>query len=64
MILQYAHYIRDLVIKNAGFTPEILATVKVGINGREYKNFVNPDLNLSNLKSFEASYKWVEPFKN
>ena len=64
MILQYAHYIRDLVIKNAGFTPELLATIKVGINGREYKYFVKPDLNLSNLKTFEASYKWVEPFKD
>ena len=64
MILQYAHYIRNLVISNAGFTPELLASIKIGINGREYKDLVKPNLNLSELKTFEASYKWVEPFKN
>ena len=39
MILQFSHYIRDLVIKNAGFKPEILVTIKVGINGRPYQSF-------------------------
>ena len=63
MILQYAHYIRDLVIKNAGFTPELLVTVKVGINGRDYKDLVRPDFDLSKSESFEDSYKWVTPYK-
>ena len=63
MILQYAHYIRDLVIKNAGFTPELLATIKVGINGREYKYLLKPNLDLSKLTTFEESYKWVIPFR-
>ena len=63
MILQYAHYIRDLVIKNAGFTPELLATIKVGINGREYRYLLKPNLDLSKLTTFEESYKWVIPFR-
>ena len=63
MILQYAHYIRDLVIKNAVFTPELLATIKVGINGREYKYLLKPNLDLSKLTTFEESYKWVIPFR-
>ena len=63
MILQYAHYIRDLVIKNAGFTPELLATIKVGINGREYNYLLKPNLDLSKLAAFEESYKWVIPFR-
>ena len=63
MILQYAHYIRDLVIKNAGFTPELFATIKVGINGREYKYLLKPNLDLSKLTTFEESYKWVIPFR-
>ena len=63
MVLQYCHYIRNLVIKNAGFFPEILATVKVGINGREYKDFLNPDIDLAKIKEFEPSYNWSISFK-
>ena len=42
MILQFSHYIRDLVIKNAGFKPGILVTIKVGINGT-LSEFLTPD---------------------
>ena len=49
MILQFSHYIRDLVIKNAGFKPEILVTIKVGINGRPYQSFLKPDKDLGKL---------------
>ena len=63
MVLQYCHYLRDLVIKNAGFFPEILATVKVGINGREYRDFLNPDIDLAKIKEFEPSYNWSISFK-
>ena len=62
MILQYCHYIRDLVLKNAGFFPEILATVKVGINGRDYRYFLKPDIDLARIREFEPSHKWSIPF--
>ena len=39
MILQFSHHIKELIIKNAGFTPEILVTIKVGINGRDFRDF-------------------------
>ena len=63
MILQFSHHIRDLVIKNANFTPEILVTVKVGINGRSYRDFLKPDIDLAKLKRFTPAYEWSIPFK-
>ena len=63
MILQFSHHIRDLVIKNANFTPEILVTVKVGINGRSYRDFLKPDIDLAKVKRFTPAYEWSIPFK-
>ena len=63
MILQFSHYIRDLVMKNAGFTPEILVTIKVGINGREYRDFLKPDIDLAKVKPFSPAYIWALPFE-
>ena len=63
MILQFSHYIRDLVIKNAGFKPEVLVTIKVGINGRPYQSFLKPDKDLGKVKPFTPAYKWSLPHK-
>ena len=63
MILQFSHHIRDLVIKNANFTPEVLVTVKVGINGRSYRDFLKPDIDLAKVKRFTPAYEWSIPFK-
>ena len=63
MILQFGHYIRDLVIKNAGFEPEVLVTIKVGINGRPYQSFLKPDKDLGKVKSFTPAYEWSLPQK-
>ncbi len=63
MILQFSHYIKDLVIKNAGFNPEILVTIKVGINGRDFRDFLKPDLDLAKVKPFSPAYEWALPFE-
>ena len=63
MILQFSHYIKALVIKNAGFTPEILVTIKVGINGRDYKDFLKPNFDLGKIKPFSPAYEWALPFE-
>ena len=63
MILQFSHHIKELIIKNAGFTPEILVTIKVGINGREFRDFLKPDLDLAKVKPFSPAYMWALPFE-
>jgi len=62
MVLQFAHHLRDLIRQNAGFTPKILFTLKVAINGREYVDQVPPELDLGKVRPFTPAHQWVIPF--
>jgi vitamin K-dependent gamma-carboxylase len=62
MVLQFAHYLDYLVRKNVGFDPKITANVEVSINGREFKQMVDSDLDLSEIPKFKAAYLWIRPF--
>ena len=62
MVLQFAHYLDYLVRANGGFDPEITANVEVSINGREFRQMVDPNLDLSEIPKFETTYLWMSPF--
>ena len=63
MVLQFAHYLKGLVIEKAGFNPEILVTIKVGINGRDYQDQVRPTTDLAKIPPFTPAFRWVVPFE-
>ena len=62
MVLQFAHYLDNLVRKNGGFDPKITANVDVSINGREFRQMVDPKLDLSEIPKFKAAYLWIIPY--
>ena len=61
-ILQFAHHLDSLVRSNAGFDPIITAKFEVSLNGREFRQLVDPNLDLSEIPEFEPNYLWVKPF--
>ncbi|UZR96930.1 HTTM domain-containing protein [Chondrinema litorale] len=63
MILQFAHYIRD-EYKQQGITePAIYAEAYVTLNGEGSRLFIDPTIDLSNIKeSFEHKW-WVLPYQ-
>ena len=62
MVLQFAHYLDYLVRANGGFDPKITANVEVSINGREFRQIVDPNLDLSEIPKFKTTYLWMRPF--
>ena len=62
MVLQFAHYLDYLVRTNGGFDPEITANVEVSINGREFRQMVDPNLDLSEIPIFKTTYLWMRPY--
>ena len=62
MVLQFSHYLDYLVRTNGGFDPKITANVEVSINGREFKQMVDPNLDLSEIPKFKATYLWMRSY--
>ena len=62
MILLFAHHLDQLVQSNAGFDPKITARIEVSLNGREFRELVDPDVDLSEIPKYEPAYLWVKPF--
>ena len=62
MILLFAHHLDDLVQSNAGFDPKITARIEVSLNGREFRDLVEPNVDLSEIPKYEPAYLWVKPF--
>jgi hypothetical protein len=50
------------VRSKAGFDPIITAKFEVSINGREFRELVDPNLDLSEIPKFTPNYLWVKPF--
>ena len=63
MNLQFAHYLKKLVIRHGGFVPEITADIYVSLNGRDKQKLVNENLDLGKVVLFTPSYMWIEKFK-
>jgi len=62
MILLFAHHLDHLVKSNAGFDPKITAKINVSLNGRPFRELVDPNLDLSEIPAYEPSYNWIKPF--
>ena len=62
MILLFAHHLDQLVQSNARFDPIITARIEVSLNGRDFRELVDPELDLSNIPAYEPSYRWIKPF--
>ena len=63
MNLQFAHHLRKLVIRNAGFTPVVTAQILVSLNGRDPKKLVDENLDLGKIPKFRPAYLWVQKFE-
>ena len=63
MILLFAHHLDLLVQSNARFDPIITARIEVSLNGRDFRELVDPELDLSNIPAYEPSYRWIIPFR-
>ena len=62
MVLQFAHYLDYLVRANGRFDPKITANVEVSINGREFRQMVDPNLDLSEIPKFKTTYLWMRHY--
>ena len=62
MILLFAQHLDGLVQSNAGFDPIITARIEVSLNGREFRQLVDPNLDLSLIPAYEPAYLWIKPF--
>jgi hypothetical protein len=62
LLLQFAHHLDSLVLKNAGFDPIITARFEVSLNGRGFRDMVDPNVDLSEIPKFAPNYLWVTPF--
>jgi len=62
ILLQFVHHLDQLVRINAGFDPVITARFEVSLNGREFRDLVDPNIDLSEIPKFAPNYLWVTPF--
>ena len=62
LLLQFVHHLDHLVQSNAGFDPIITARFEVSLNGREFRDMVDPNVDLSEIPKFAPNYLWVTPF--
>ena len=63
MILLFAHHIDKLVQRNAGFDPIITSKIYVSLNGRQFRELVDPNLDLSKIPAYEPSFNWINSFE-
>ncbi len=63
MILLFAHHLDQLVKNNAGFDPIITAKINVSLNGRQFRELVDPNLDLSKIPAYEPSFNWIKSFE-
>ena len=62
MILLFVHHLDRLVKSNAGFDPKITAKIQVSLNGRPFRELVDPNLDLSEIPPYQPGYLWIKPF--
>ena len=62
MILLFVHHLDRLVKSNAGFDPKITAKIEVSLNGRPFRELIDPNLDLSEIPPYQPSYLWIKPF--
>ncbi|NMM46978.1 HTTM domain-containing protein [Marinigracilibium pacificum] len=64
-IIQYANYLKEYYQTHTKtIEPKITADIYVTLNGRRSKVFIDPEIDLSELKDSWEPKSWVLPYKN
>ncbi len=63
-ILQYAQILKAHYLKQGMQTPEVYATIYVGLNGRQSRLYADTSLNLANEKDGFKQKTWLMPFND
>ena len=63
MMVQFGKYLRQLVKINSGFDPIVKVAVEVSLNGRAFKPYTNPNLDIGKFTSGNELEKLILPFK-
>lgn len=62
MMLQYAHYLEEIFQKQGVQNLEITVNSYVNLNGKGSRKFIDPNVDLSNIKRGFAHKSWVIPY--
>jgi vitamin K-dependent gamma-carboxylase len=63
LILQFAHYLRDHYKKKENEEISVFASSKVSLNGRPFKEMIEPGTDLAREKRKIGTYSWVRPLE-
>ena len=63
-ILEYAHYLGEFYKKKGMDNIKVFADSFVSLNGRKSQRFVDPDINLLEIKDSFRNKEWILPLKN
>jgi len=63
LILKYAHFLANEFKKQGLRDPEVYAEVYVSLNGERSKLFIDPSIDLAELKAGWQHYNWVLPYR-
>lgn len=63
-ILEYAHYLGEFYKKKGVDNIKVFADSFVSLNGRKSQRFVDPDINLLEIKDSFRNKEWILPLKN
>jgi len=61
MILQYAHHLRDIYIKEGYKNIMVRAELNCSLNGRPRQLLVNPFTNLAAIEEYDMPAEWINP---
>lgn len=64
MIWQYAQFLQKKYQKRGFENCEVYVDCRVSLNGRRSQQYMNPKVNLANLKDVDAIYEYVLPLKD
>lgn len=62
MILQFAHFLEEMLIQQGIADPEVRAEVYVALNGRGSRLFLDPKVDLTQINDGFQHKNWVLPF--
>ncbi|NND08152.1 MAG: HTTM domain-containing protein [Saprospiraceae bacterium] len=64
MILQFAHYLRDYYQERGFSKPQVYCNSKVTLNGRHSQPFIDPAVDLGDVKKTFPPMEWILPLED
>ena len=62
MMISFAHYLKNLVIKDAGFDPIVRVAAELSLNGRPHQPYTKPNLDVGKM-NHQNVYELIIPLK-